>query len=132
MDEELILAARTVMEERYVEGRHQVGAAVRTRSGSLFAGVHVGVRNGRITVCAEAVAIGAAATAGDTDLAAVVAVTESGDVIPPCGMCREMIHDYAPGAVVYLEKPGQLRAVPIEQLLPESYDSAAYPNRRKG
>jgi len=45
--------------------------------------VHVEGNCGRITLCGEAVAIGTAATNGDTEIAQIVAVTESGAIVPP-------------------------------------------------
>ena len=131
VDQEIIQAARDLMLERYVEGRHSIGAAIRTRSGNLFVGVHVEASNGRISLCGEAVALGVAATHGDTQVAQIVAVTESGDVVPPCGMCRELISDYAPDALVILEDEDGLRATPVRELLPEKYDASKYPNRRR-
>ena len=130
-DQEIIQAAREVMLKRYIDGKHMVGAAIRTKSGKLFVGVHVEANCGRISLCAEAVAIGAAATDGDTDISQIVAVTESGDIIPPCGMCRELISDYSPDARVVLQAAAGPRCVPVLELLPEKYDSAKYPNRRK-
>jgi len=132
IDHEMIEAARDLMLERYVEGKHSMGSVLRTRTGKLFQGVHVEANNGRMTLCAEAVAIGAAATAGDTDIVLIVAVTESGDIVSPCGMCRELISDYAPDARVILEDENGVRAVPVLDLLPEKYDGSKYPNRRSG
>jgi cytidine deaminase len=132
IDHEIIQAARELMQERYVEGLHSMGSVLRTRTGNVFQGVHVEANNGRITLCAEAVAIGAAATGGDTDIAQIVAVTESGDIVPPCGMCRELISDYAPEACVILEDEGGVHAVSIRTLLPDKYDGSKYPNRRRG
>ena len=117
---------------RYVRDKHHIGAVVRTRSGQVFEGIHVEAGNGRISLCGEAVAIGSAATAGDTEVDLVVAVTESGDVVPPCGMCRELISDYGPRARVILEDDGVLKAVPVAVLLPVKYDGSKYPNRREG
>jgi cytidine deaminase len=131
IDEELIKIARDLAEQRYVEGRHHVFAALRTRAGRLHSGAHIEAKIGRIAVCAEAIAIGAAATAGDTDIAVIVAVTESGDVVPPCGMCRELIRDYSPGALVIVRKHGILQTVPVAELLPVEYRSEDYPNTRK-
>lgn len=131
MDDELIEIARTLMRDRYVEGRHQIAAALRTRSGAVYCGVHVEAGNGRISVCSEAVAIGAAATAGDTNIVTIVAVTESGDIVPPCGMCRELISDYSQTASVIVQRDGQTVVVPVLDLLPQKYRSADFPNRRK-
>ncbi len=68
---------------------------------------------------------------GPEEVPQIVAVTESGDIVPPCGMCRELISDYAPAAHVILEDEGVVRCVPVLELLPEKYDGSKYPNRRK-
>ncbi|MGF1478302.1 MAG: cytidine deaminase [Cyanophyceae cyanobacterium] len=130
VDVEIIHAARHIMSKRYVEGKHHIGAAIRTKSGNLFVGVHVEASCGRISVCGEAVAIGIAATYGDTEISQIVAVTESGDIVPPCGMCRELISDYAPDARVILDTDDGIKCVPILKLLPEKYDGSKYLNRR--
>ena len=130
VDQEVVQAARDVMRKRYVEGKHSIGAAIRTKSGNLFTGVHVEASCGRISVCGEAVAIGVAATNGDTEIAQIVAVTESGDIVPPCGMCRELISDYSPDAIVILEADDVIKCVPVLDLLPDKYDASKYPNRR--
>jgi len=130
-DQEIIHAAREIMKTRYVPDKHCIGAAIRTKKGNLFVGVHVEASCGRIAVCGEAIAIGAAATQGDTAISQIVAVTESGDIVPPCGMCRELISDYAPDAHVILESNGEVKCVPVLELLPEKYDGSKYPNRRE-
>ncbi len=122
IDMELVEQARSLIRERFKEGRHHIASVLRTRSGQFFQGVHVEVYVGRMTICGEAVAIGAAATAGDTDIDTIVAVDETGRVVSPCGMCREMIADYAPDARVILKIEDELRAVPVRQLLPFPYE----------
>lgn len=110
-DRDLVEAARDAIRTRYRSGWHVVGAALRTRRGRVFTGVHLEASVGRIAVCAEAIALGRAATeAGDTDIAAIVAVYHADPgthsaapaIVAPCGMCREMIADYAPAARVIL------------------------------
>lgn len=130
-DAALVAAAKQVIADRYRPGRHVVGAALRTRSGRLFTGVDIETTIGRLAVCAEAIALGRAATeAGDTDVETIVAVyhSESGSmdteacIVSPCGMCREMIADYAPEALVIMPGPGdqpELRS--ISELLPDKF-----------
>ena len=69
---DLVQKARSVAEERYVKGKHHMFSALQTKSGAVFTGAHVEAGNGRISLCAEAVAIGAAATAGDTTIETIV------------------------------------------------------------
>ena len=120
-DEELIQIARDLIAERYREDHHHIAAALRTKSGKVFTGVHVEAYVGRITICGEAVAIGAAATAGDTAIDTIVAVNELGQIVSPCGMCRELISDYGPNAKVIIPRDGKPVAVPVGELLPDKY-----------
>ena len=120
-DYALIQVARDLIAQRYRECYHHVGAALRTRSGNTFAAVHLEAYVGRIAVCAEAVALGMAAAAGDTGVETVVAVNRAGEVVAPCGMCRELIADYAPEAVFILSGAEGLERVPIAELLPRKY-----------
>ena len=120
-DAELITTARDLIRRRFVEGRHHVGAALRTRSGGVFSGVHLEAYVGRIAVCAEAIAIGAAATAGDTDIETIVAVNERGEIVSPCGMCRELISDYSPSAKVLVRNGDVAIPVAVSELLPHKY-----------
>jgi cytidine deaminase len=121
LDNELIQIAQELIRRRFVEGRHHIAAALRTRRGAVFTGVHVEANVGRIAVCAEAVAIGAAATAGDTEIATIVAVNDFGEIVSPCGMCRELISDYAPDATVIIARCGQATPLPVKDLLPHKY-----------
>ncbi len=79
---------------------------------------------GRASICAEGAAIAAAAAAGDTAIETIVAVLDTGDgwrVVTPCGLCRELISDYAPGATVIdydASLPEPVRPVPVMNLLP--------------
>lgn len=127
-DEELIEAARAVLKARFKPGRHAVGSAVRTRSGRIHVGLNVECYVTRISVCAEAVAIGRVSVEGEADeIETIVAVRQaSADdpkarVVSPCGMCREMISDYAPGARVIVPEGSGAEVVPISSLLPNKY-----------
>ena len=134
-DLELIEAAREIIRQRYRPEWHVVGAALRTRSGRIWTGVHLEAYVGRIAVCAEAVALGRAITEGDHEITTVVAVRHPGygsgygsageEVVPaivaPCGMCRELISDYAPEAIVLLGPDDQPARTAIRELLPEKY-----------
>jgi cytidine deaminase len=121
-DRALVEAARDLVVARYVEGRHEVGAAVRMRSGAVHLGLHVESSIGRASICAEGMAIGAAAAAGDHEIDTIAAVLRLPDgtwrVVSPCGLCRELIGDYGPGAHVIDYDAGEVRRVPIAALLP--------------
>ena len=126
-DDELIAAARAVIAARFRPEWHVVGAALRLQSGTIVTGVHLEANVGRIAVCAEAVALGRAVTEhGSSDIATIVAVRHGEDgqitVVSPCGMCREMIGDYAPDARVLMPgADGTVSATSIAALLPGKY-----------
>ena len=56
-DWELIEAAREARKQLYVEGRHEVAAALRTASGEVFAGIQIEADIGFADVCGEVAAI---------------------------------------------------------------------------
>ena len=121
-DRALVEAARDLVQARYVEGRHEVGAAVRMRSGAVHLGLHVESSIGRASICAEGIAIGAALMAGDSEIDTIAAVLRLPDggwrVVSPCGLCRELIGDYGMDAHVIDFAAGEVRRVPVLELLP--------------
>ena len=117
-DKELLAKAQEVIQKCQRPFWHQVGAALRTKAGKTFAAVHLEADVGRIAVCAEAIAIGMAAAQKDTDIDTIVAVNAKGEVISPCGMCRELIRDYSPDANVIVNNNSNLQVVKIATLLP--------------
>ena len=120
-DEALVAAAADVLRRNFEVGKHHVGAALRTRDGRVYTGVHVGSR--RINICAEEITIGTALSAGERDFAAVASVimmlpTDEPAVTSPCGVCREVLSFYGPDmSVVYLDH-GVVRKTRMADLLP--------------
>ena len=121
-DYELIERARETIRLNYAAacGNHTVGAAVRCGSGKIYAGVNVYSLHG---VCAEQVAIGTAVTQGERNFEAIVAVRgmDGGEIVPPCGNCRQMMCDYMPECEVILPAAGEIVKVKAAELLPFAY-----------
>jgi cytidine deaminase len=128
-DRELIDAATALIKARYRENRHHIAAAARGASGRIYTGLHLDTYVGRASVCAEAVAIGQAMAAGETGVSAIVSVRHprpreehrEPQIVSPCGICREMLNDFAPGAAVLLPGEPGPASRPVEALLPEKY-----------
>jgi cytidine deaminase len=116
-EKELIEEARFIIAKRFKKDYHHVGAALRTKSGKMFSAVHLEAYV-ETAICAEAIAIGMAAAAGDTEIEIIVAVDRKGRVVAPCGMCRELISDYAPGCKVIITEE---EITTISELLPSKY-----------
>jgi len=129
-DRDLIAAATAAIKRRYRDDWQEVGAALRTRSGKIFAGVNLDAYLGRMAVCAEAVALGRAfVDLGDDGIETIVAVRHPPPkqkdrtiaVVSPCGACRELIFDYDPKARVIVPNGKAPAVVPIAELLPNKY-----------
>ena len=128
-DEALIAAARDIITRRYAENRHHIASAVRTRSGNVYTAVHLDTYVGRASVCAEAVAVGKALAEGDKDIATVVSVrhprpretNQEIQVVSPCGICRELLADFARDCTVIIPIDEKLARVPVADLLPSKY-----------
>lgn len=125
----LVEAARAAIRAHYRYGFHTVGAAVRTRSGRIFTGVNLDTTVGRMAVCAEPVAVGAAIIAGEREFACIAAVRQPrpGElpqdvaVVSPCGGCRELLCDHAHGIGVIVPGTAGPRRIGLSDLLPLPY-----------
>ncbi len=125
-DLELIEAARAVIAKHHRPFWHTVAAALRSEDGRIWTGMHLGTIVGRLSICAEPIALGQALLAGAGPIVAAVAVRhpkpEEADreiaVVAPCGACRELLADYAPDCMVIV--PGDMK-VPVTALLPLPY-----------
>ena len=128
-DEALVQAARSALEAHYRPFWHMVAAALRSRDGRIWTGLHLGATVGRMQVCAEAVAVGRVMLEGDGTIECAVAVRHPKPhedvqhiaVVPPCGACRELLMDFDPEAEVIVPHSGGLIRVPVRTLLPLPY-----------
>lgn len=94
-----------------------VGAAILTKAGNLYTGVCIDSACS-MGFCAEHAAAAAMVTAGEQEVARMVAVNHQGEILPPCGRCREFISQLAEGnkeAEILVEPD---RAVRLRALLP--------------
>ncbi|MCF2130549.1 cytidine deaminase [Strepomyces sp. STD 3.1] len=120
VDHELVEAAADVARTRCHGDNHTVAAAARARDGRIVTAVNAYHFTGG--PCAELVVIGAAAAQGAYELETIVAVGDrERGVVPPCGRCRQALLDYFPALRVIVGGGDRLRAVPVAELLPETY-----------
>lgn len=120
VDHELIRAAADIARTRCRGDNHTMAAAARALDGRIVTAVNAHHFTGG--PCAELVLIGAAAAQGAYDLDTIVAMGDrERGVVPPCGRCRQVLLDYFPALKVVVGKGDRLRAVPIADLLPETY-----------
>lgn len=108
--------------------RLRVGAAVLTDSGRIHTGCNVESVAFPVGGCAEHHALAAAVRAEGPRLrlvAVAVAARDGQDrevPIPPCGACRQLIHEFGPAAeVIFHARSGRVETFSIGTLLPESF-----------
>ncbi|MEO0248064.1 MAG: cytidine deaminase [candidate division WOR-3 bacterium] len=108
------------------DSKLRVGAALLAESGDIYLGANIESASYGLTVCAERVALFRALMAGERKFKAM-AITAFEKVvgewvekkgITPCGVCRQVLAEYAPGLVVYLNDGRIFR---IEELLPDAF-----------
>ena len=121
-DRELIAEAQRAIRQNYdaIRENHTVGAAVRCKSGKIYAGVNMYSMHG---ACAEQIALGTAVTQGEREFETIVAVRgrDGSEIIPPCGNCRQILHDYMPECEVILPAAGRIAKIRAQELLPFAY-----------
>ncbi|GLW58537.1 hypothetical protein [Kitasatospora phosalacinea] len=124
----LVATAYETIRSRYVEGRRQIAAAGLAADGRVYVGVHLEAMVGCYSLCAERAALAQAAVYTDQPLVAMAAVrypkpSEGGParIVAPCGGCRELLSDHAPGLRVVVPREGRGLLVPLAELLPDKY-----------
>ena len=126
---DLMHAAERASRSAYAPySRLNVGAAVRSASGAVYAGCNVENAAFPLGSCAEANAIGAAVLAEGAALVVVEMAISARDAdgravtIPPCGGCRQRIGEFGPHARVHFAtEDGGVRTLALDALLPESF-----------
>lgn len=73
-----------------------VAAALLTSSGRVFTGICIDARCS-LGFCAEHAAVAEMLKHRQTRILALVAVRAGGEILPPCGRCRELIRQVDPG-----------------------------------
>ena len=103
-----------------------VGAALLTAGGEIISGANVESVSYGLTCCAERVALFKALTEGKRDFKAIAIVAAVGGGPTPCGACRQLLSEYAPGARVWVADanvPEIVREFAIGELLPSAFSS---------
>jgi cytidine deaminase len=122
-DTQLVEHAQSVLHLRQLTDEciaGEVAAAALTDQGNVYTGVSISAGCG-IGFCAEHSAIAAMVTAGETRIQKLVAISADGELMPPCGRCRELLYQIDRGNLeteIILE-PG--RPARLAELLPHRW-----------
>jgi cytidine deaminase len=128
----MLVSARVARANAYAPySQYRVGATVLTRRGTIHAGANVENATLGATLCAERAAIAAMVVAGAKHPVACLILTAGPRPASPCGICRQVLAQFATDMAVVLvgEGPGlgggaaavTRRTVRLRALLPDVF-----------
>lgn len=101
----------------------KVGAALLTKGGKVYTGCNIESSTFSLTLCAERVALFKALSEGEREFSQLTIVTDSEELTPPCGACRQLLWDFAPDIDIILADPlGHHKIVALKDLFPRAFE----------
>ncbi len=124
--DELFLHATTVRANaRAKYSGFAVGAALQSSDGKIYDGCNVESSSYGLSICAERVALTKALSEGASNFSRILVVADTPTPVSPCGACRQLLHDYAPDAVVIMANlAGDSIEMKVKELLPAAFDDS--------
>jgi cytidine deaminase len=112
-------AARSAMTKAYVPySRFPVGAAAITTDGRLVSGCNVENASYGITLCAECSLVSDLIMSGGGRLVAFACVDGNGDVLMPCGRCRQLLYEHSDASMI-LDTVSGFKS--IDEVIPDAF-----------
>lgn len=99
----------------------KVGAALLCRDGQVFTGANIENPSITLTMCAERVALYKALSEGQRRFQAIAVVSSGKNPCYPCGLCRQLLYEFAPDLNVLLDSSDGIITVSLTELLPEPF-----------
>ena len=121
--DELKAAAVSMLDRAYCPYSHfAVGAALECTDGTVFTGCNIENAAFSPTICAERTAVAKAVSEGHTDFVRIVIAGRSADFCVPCGVCRQVLREFAPNIeIICLNGKGEEQVFALPELLPHSF-----------
>ena len=120
-DEMLLALAREAMKRSYSPYSHYpVGAALLSADGRVFQGCNIENASFGLTNCAERTAMFKAVSEGVAEFTAIAIASEQ-SAPWPCGACRQVLNEFAPGIRVLVTWDGHVDEAPLSRLLPYGF-----------
>ena len=120
IDDRLLTLAREAMKQSYSPySSYPVGAALHCTDGRVFTGCNIENASFGLSNCAERTAVFKAISEGARgfDVIAIAAKTAPW----PCGACRQVLNEFAPGIRVLVTWDNQVVEKSLYELLPEAF-----------
>lgn len=117
--ESLRAQARDAMSRAYAPySGYPVGAAALVDDGRTVTGCNVENASYGLALCAECGLISALFATGGGRLTAFTCVDGAGELLVPCGRCRQLLHEHG-GPELLVDTPSGIH--PLSYLLPEAF-----------
>ncbi|WP_216916999.1 cytidine deaminase [Nocardia noduli] len=108
-----------VMRKAYAPySRFPVGAAALSGDGRIVSGCNVENVSYGLGLCAECVLVGNLFVTGGGRLVAVSVSDSRGEILMPCGRCRQLLYEHGGPELLVDHRDGP---VPLRQLLPDAF-----------
>ena len=129
--DELKALATAMLDRAYCRySNFPVGAALECSDGSVYTGCNVENAVYPAGICAERNAIFHAVAEGHTDFIRIVIAGRSEDFCVPCGICRQVMQEFAPELeVICLNGAGEEKSFTLKELLPYGFDNRWLPQQ---
>ncbi len=117
---DLIKIAYEVMENAYSPySNYKVSAALLAENGEVYTGCNIECASYGATNCAERTAVFKAVSEGVREFKAIAIVSSSHDLTPPCGICRQVLYEFAPNLdIILIDKNDNIICHSLKELLP--------------
>ena len=99
----------------------RVGAALLTRDAKIFTGCNI-ESPVYLGICAERVALFKALSEGAREFIVLAIACEGPVPLLPCGTCRQLLWEFAPGLRIVVEDKGRINAYHLQDLLPIPFE----------
>ena len=100
----------------------RVGAALRTTGGRVVTGCNMENSAYGLAICAETLAVASAVSQGLTEFEEIAIATDDSEPTPPCGACRQVLNEFAPGIrVSSYTRDGKEASWTLDELLPHAF-----------
>jgi len=112
-------AANAAMEKAYVPySKFKVGVAALTEDGRIVSGCNVENASYGLTLCAECSMVSQLFMTGGGRLVAFTCVDGHGNILMPCGRCRQLLFEHSAEGMV-LETVSGFKT--IEEVIPDAF-----------
>ena len=100
----------------------RVGAALRTKDGTVITGCNMENSAYGLAICAETLAVASAVSQGLTQFEEIAIATDDSEPTPPCGACRQVLNEFAPSIrISSYTRDGKEASWTLDELLPHAF-----------